>query len=332
MDILQPAPVTTKMGHLMRAVKITGFVIKWGAHLSTLAAGVWMLHGMVIIKDQANKELRLLNNHLVKREGKEGSEKETEYQDDARLMDIYSFPGYQIEIEVPTNSDSLSKQVILDKSIRGEVETLVLGEAGVSVYKIPTEKIKLPVDDWVDVEDLGMDDNTHPKNVDPVEMATPAPSQKVWLASNVHKMSPVPYSKAVIMTNRPDIEVDTTTERPDISMAKPPKARLTRRQGRSFLAESELISEARMGTIPYMTVWVMFLCALLSMMCHTTMALGDHDKQVIAYDCGKPTDLRPYDIGEHNHRCNLNPLMDTTNTDITLTNVSYVLLQKVPRD
>jgi hypothetical protein len=76
----------------------------------------------------------------------------------------------------------------------------------------------------------------------------------------------------------------------------------------------------------------MFLCALLSMMCHTTMALGDHDKQVIAYDCGKPTDLRAYDIGERNHRCNLNPLMDTTNTDITLTNVSYVLLQKVPRD
>jgi hypothetical protein len=66
MDILQPAPGATKMGHLMRAVRNTGFVIKWGAQLSTLAAGVWMLHGMVIIKVQANKELRLLNNHLVK--------------------------------------------------------------------------------------------------------------------------------------------------------------------------------------------------------------------------------------------------------------------------
>jgi hypothetical protein len=77
MDILQPAPGATKMGHLMRAVRITGFVIKWGAHLSTLAAGVWMLHGMVIIKVQANKELRLLNNHLVKREGKEGCERWT---------------------------------------------------------------------------------------------------------------------------------------------------------------------------------------------------------------------------------------------------------------
>jgi hypothetical protein len=90
------------------------------------------------------------------------------------------------------------------------------------------------VDDWVDVEDLGMDNNTHPKDVYPVEMAM-------------------------------------------------------------------------------------------------AMALGDHDKQVIAYDCGKPTDLQAYDIGERNHWCDLNPLMDITNTDITLTNVSYVLLQKVPR-
>jgi hypothetical protein len=40
MDILQPAPGATKIGHLRRAVRITGFVIKWGAHLSTLAAGV----------------------------------------------------------------------------------------------------------------------------------------------------------------------------------------------------------------------------------------------------------------------------------------------------
>jgi hypothetical protein len=81
-----------------------------------------------------------------------------------------------------------------------------------------------------------------------------------------------------------------------------------------------------MGTIPYMTMWVMFLCVLLSMMCHPTMALGDYDKQVIAYDCRKPTDLQAYDIGERNHWWDLNPLMDLTNTDITLTNVSYVLL------
>jgi hypothetical protein len=69
MEILQPAPGAYKMGHLLQAVKITGFVIKWGAHLSTLAAGVWMLHGMVVIKIQANKEQRLLDNHLVKCEG-----------------------------------------------------------------------------------------------------------------------------------------------------------------------------------------------------------------------------------------------------------------------
>jgi hypothetical protein len=109
MDILQPAPGAAKMGHLLRAVKITGFVIKWGAHLSTLAARVWMLHGMVVIKIQTNKEQRLLDNHLVKREGSES------YKDDAHLMDIYSFPGYQVEIEVHANLDRSSRQVILNK-------------------------------------------------------------------------------------------------------------------------------------------------------------------------------------------------------------------------
>jgi hypothetical protein len=49
-----------------------------------------MLHGMVVIKIQANKEQTLLDNHLVKREGRK------EYKDDSRLMDIYSFPGYQV--------------------------------------------------------------------------------------------------------------------------------------------------------------------------------------------------------------------------------------------
>jgi hypothetical protein len=70
MDILQPAPGATKMGHLKRAVRVTGFVIKWGAHLATLAAGVWMLHGMVVIKIQAEKKT-LHNSHIQKREGKE---------------------------------------------------------------------------------------------------------------------------------------------------------------------------------------------------------------------------------------------------------------------
>jgi hypothetical protein len=319
MDILQPAPGAAKSGHLLRAVKITGFVIKWGAHLSTLAAGVWMLHGMVVIKLQANKELRLLNNHLVKREGKEGQREGKNYQDDARLMDIYSFPGYQVEIEVPTNPDGSSKQVILDKAIRDEVDPVVLGKAGISVYESPKEKKKLPVDDWVDVEDLGMNDDTHPEDVGPVEMATPAPKQKVWLGSDVHRVSPVQYS-----------EVDTTTDRPDISTAKAPRAQSTRRQGRSFVSpKGHVISEARIGTILYM--WVMFFCIPLTTMMNPAMALSDHDRQVIAYDCGKPTGMRAYDTGERNHWCDLNPMMDSTNTDITMTYVSYVLLQKVPR-
>jgi hypothetical protein len=183
MDILQPAPVAARMGHLLRAVKITGFVNKWGAHLSTLAAGVWMLHGMVIIKVQANKEQRLLANHLVKRKGREGKEN----KDNARLMDIYSFPGYQVEIEVPTNRDGLSKPVILDKTLRREVDPVIVGKAGVSVYEIPVEKEKLQADDWIDVEDLGMDDDTHPEDVGPVEMTTPAlrKNKSGWPATSV---------------------------------------------------------------------------------------------------------------------------------------------------
>jgi hypothetical protein len=80
-----------------------------------------------------------------------------------------------------------------------------------------------------------------------------------------------------------------------------------------------------------MAMWLLFLCILLSTMCHPAMALGNQDSQVVAYDCGKPTDMQAYDIGERNHWGDLNPLTDPTNTDITMTNVSYVLLQKVPR-
>jgi hypothetical protein len=239
MDILQPAPGAARMGHLLRAVKIMVFVMKWGAHLSTLAADVWMLHGMVVIKLQANKEQRCLEDHLVKREGKEGQKERKKYQNNARLMDIYSFPGYQVEIKVPTNPDGSSKQAILDKAIWDEVDPMVLGEAGVSVYKIPKEKKKLLLDDWFDVEDLRMDEDTHLEDVGPVEMARPAQKQKVWLASNIHRMSPVQYSK-----------VDTTTDRRDISTAQTLRAQSTRRQGRSFVSpEGNVISEARIGTI-----------------------------------------------------------------------------------
>jgi hypothetical protein len=195
MDILQPAPGATKMGHLKRAIRVTGFVIKWGAHLATLAAGVWMLHGMVIIKIQANKERRLLDNHLVKRGGKEETEEEKEYPDDAHLMDIYSFPGYQVEVEVETILDGSSKPVILDAAIKDVVDPVVLGNAGVLVYKIPAARVKLLVDDWVDVEDLLVDDNTYHNDTDPAEMATPAPSQKVWLASDVHNWPTGPGSR-----------------------------------------------------------------------------------------------------------------------------------------
>jgi hypothetical protein len=45
------------------------------------------------------------------------------------------------------------------------VDSVILGKAGVSVYEIPAEKEKLQADDWVDVEDLGMDDDTHPEDV-----------------------------------------------------------------------------------------------------------------------------------------------------------------------
>jgi hypothetical protein len=245
MDILQPAPGATKMGHLKRVVRVTGFVIKWGDHLATLAAGVWMLHGMVIIKIQANKESKLHNNHLVKREGKEEKEEKREYPDDARLMDIYSFPGYQVEVEVATNLDGSSKPVILDAAIKDVVDPVVLGNGGVSVYEIPAERVKFPVGDWVDVEDLGVDDNTYPSDTDPVEMATPAPSQKVWLASDVNRVDPVPYGKAVTTTGRPDLGVEDPIDQSDVSMAETPRMKPTKQQGRSFLAEGELISEAR---------------------------------------------------------------------------------------
>jgi hypothetical protein len=137
MDILQPAPGAARMGHLLRAVKVTGFVIKWGAHLSTLAAGV------------------------------------------------------------------------LDKTLRSEVDPVILGKAGVSVYEIPAEKEKLPADDWVNVEDLGVEDDTHPKDIGPVKMTTPAPTEKVWLARDVNRTSPVPYS-----------DVNTTTAKPGTSTVR----------------------------------------------------------------------------------------------------------------
>jgi hypothetical protein len=171
------------------------------------------------------------------------------------------------------------------------------------------------------MEDLGMDDDTHPEDVGPVKMTTPAQRQKIWLASKVRRTSPVPYSK-----------VDITTAKPGTSTVRTPRAQSTKRQGRSMVtAEGNVISEVRIGTVPYMAVWVTFLYILLAMQLNSAMALSDHDRQVIAYDCGNPSKIQAYDTGERNHWSDLNPLLDNTNTNITMTNVSYVLLQKVPR-
>jgi hypothetical protein len=75
------------------------------------------------------------------------------------------------------------------------------------------DKAKLPVDEWVDVEDLGVDDNDYPSGTDPIEMATPAPNQKVRLASDVNMVNPTPYGKAVATTDRPDLKREGPTER-----------------------------------------------------------------------------------------------------------------------
>jgi hypothetical protein len=69
-----PWTVEEKLTDLLYRIRTT--------HLSTLAAGDWMLQGMVGIKLQANKKQRLLANHLVK-----------SYKDDAHLIDIYTFQG-----------------------------------------------------------------------------------------------------------------------------------------------------------------------------------------------------------------------------------------------
>jgi hypothetical protein len=89
----------------------------------------------------------------------------------------------------------------LDEAIKDVVDPVILGNTGVSVYEIPMEKIKLPMDDGVNVKDLGVDDNDYPNETDPVEMATPAPNQKVWLDSDVNRLNPMPYEKAVATTD-----------------------------------------------------------------------------------------------------------------------------------
>jgi hypothetical protein len=61
---------------------------------------------------------------------KEEMKEMREYPDDAHLMDIYSFPEYQVEVEVATNVDGPSKPVILDEAIKDVVDPVILGTQG----------------------------------------------------------------------------------------------------------------------------------------------------------------------------------------------------------
>ncbi len=151
-------------------------------------------------------------------------------------MDVYSFPGYQVEVEVETNADGSSNPVILDKALKDVMDPVLLGRAGVSVFEIPAENTKTPVDDWVDVEDLGVDENDYPNDTDPVAMATPAPDQEVWLARDVNRVNPVPYVKAITTADWST----NLTEQFEVSTVKTHKRRPTKRQGRTFLAPIHL--------------------------------------------------------------------------------------------
>jgi hypothetical protein len=82
------------------------------------------------------------------------------------------------------------------------------------------------------------------------------------------------------------------------------------------------ILQARIETVPYWVGWAILLYFILAFQVVGTRALSDHNSQVIG--------IQAYNTSEQNHWCDLNPLLDT-NADVTLTNVSYVLLQKVPR-
>jgi hypothetical protein len=103
---------------------------------------------------------------------------------------------------------------------------VILGKNGVVVYEIPTKKEKLLADNWVDVEDLGVEDDPSPpppEDVGPIEMTTPEPREKVWLDSNVKWTSPIPYS-------------NLNTMRPTTSTIRTPRARLVNQEARSVNA------------------------------------------------------------------------------------------------
>jgi hypothetical protein len=106
-------------------------------------------------------------------------------------------------------------------------------------------------------------------------MTTPAPREKVWFASDVNRTSPVPYS-----------DIETTTAGPSTSTVRAPRAQSTKRQGRSMeTSDGTVISEARLGTIPCMVVWMLLLYTILAFQVNGALSLWDHDKQGISYDC-----------------------------------------------
>jgi hypothetical protein len=50
-----------------------------------------------------------------------------------------------------------------------------------------------------------------------------------------------------------------------------------------------------------MAAWMMFLYVLLALQLSSALALSDHDRQVITYNCGNPSGIQAYDTGERNH-------------------------------
>jgi hypothetical protein len=54
------------------------------------------------------------------------------------------------------------------------------------------------------VRDLGIDDNDGPIGTNPVEMATPAPNQKVWPGSDVNRVNPMTIPASAVV---PDLKI-----------------------------------------------------------------------------------------------------------------------------
>ncbi len=54
------------------------------------------------------------------------------YPDDAHLMDIYSFPEYQVEVEVVTIINGPSTPVTLDEALKDMAKPVVLRNMGVA--------------------------------------------------------------------------------------------------------------------------------------------------------------------------------------------------------